>query len=325
MYVLGLRKISGAGVAVDNVDVIQRASTNFDTVLSAPNQIMLDSSDANIFWIANNGFGVSDIGSIVLHLVAGNGGDEYEIYAKLYGNTGNGVLIGSGWATAKDSNGFVSISCLADLTELIAPPTLTQEQNDAIKAAYNATQESIIFSLPIEQQIIFATGTDTEKQQIIDGLTPEQQAAFNTIPAQFVRTPEQVNADKLRIEQIVFKLKNNEFVTDDDTVFYLLGNGLMADAAMLEVDAGRGFNGLRAIGLTNVQALRVLSIYNVTLDTAKYESELKLQALAADPALFSSLQTYLATKSLTLPVIGGYLAQLRSNPAIYTAIRNWTP
>lgn len=204
---------------------------------------------------------------------------------------------------------------------------ITQAQRDAIITNYSAAQEAIIFSLTLYEQTVFASGTDADKQAIIDTLTPEQQAVFAGVPTQFSRSIEQIAADKLRMEQIVNKLKSNQFINDDDSVFYALGNSLMATCAMAEIDAGRGFDGLRNIGLTQTQALKVLSIYNVTIDTGKYESELALAALENDPAKIVTLQAYLAglTPPLTLPPITPYLGSIRANHTVYAAVASWTP
>jgi hypothetical protein len=203
--------------------------------------------------------------------------------------------------------------------------TLTTEQQTIFDALSKAKQD-IIAILPHDQQVIMLTGTNAQKSALILTLTNEQRAVFLGIPVQFVQTADEIAADKLTLEQIVFKLQSGQFISDNDSVFYALGNSLMAVAAMGVIDVGGGFNELRTLGLSQQQALRVLSIYNVTLDANKYESEVKLTALNDDPSKIASLQTYLAslTPPLSLPELTPYLAQIRADHAIYTAVRNWT-
>jgi hypothetical protein len=204
---------------------------------------------------------------------------------------------------------------------------LTTEQQTALNSKYSTEQLAVINTLGYLDKVVFATGTATQKNAIILTLTVEQQAIMTGVRAEFIQTPEQINADKLTLEQIVFKLKNGNFISDDDSVFYALGNSLMATAAMAEIDAGRGYDGLRNIGLTQVQALKVLSIYNVTLETSKYESEKALTALVTNPDNIVLLKTYLAglTPPLELPSLTPYLSALRADHAVYTAIAGWTP
>lgn len=151
--------------------------------------------------------------------------------------------------------------------------------------------------------------------------TPPTTSPAPTTP--FPQTTEQITADKLRTEQIMFKLRNGEYINDDDSVFFTLGNSLMAQAAMIEVDAGRGFDGLRAIGLTQAQAYKVLSIFNIKMEVSKYESESALTRLLNDPTKIVSLKAFLDGKNLALPPLTSYLVTIRSNHAVYTAIGEW--
>ncbi len=187
-------------------------------------------------------------------------------------------------------------------------------------------QYIIVSALPATQRLVFLTGTPSAKRALIATLTVDQQAAFTSTPVQFIQTPEQLAADRLRLDQIIFRLKSGQFVDDDDSVFYALGNSLIADSAMLIIDEGGGFDELRTAGLTQAQSLAVLSIYNVNLDVSKYESEVSLKLLNDDPTKFTSLAAFLAglTPPLALPPLTAYLATLRSNHAVYTAIKNWS-
>ena len=197
---------------------------------------------------------------------------------------------------------------------LLAASTYTNEQYTAIRA------------LTVEQQLVFIIGSSSAKRAILNTLSIGVQALFTATPVQFIQTIEQQAADKLRLDQIIFKLKSGQFVDDNDSVFYALGNSLMATTAMGIIDIGGGFDELRTAGLTQSQALSVLSIYNVNLDVSKYESEVALKIINDDPTKLTQLQTYLAglTPPLTLPPLTPYLAQVRANHAVYAAIKNWS-
>ena len=187
-------------------------------------------------------------------------------------------------------------------------------------------QYIIVSALPATQRLVFLTGTPSAKRTLIATLTVEQQAAFTSTPVQFIQTIEQLAADRLRLDQIIFRLKSGQFVDDDDSVFYALGNSLIADSAMLIIDEGGGFDELRTAGLTQAQALAVLSIYNVNLDVSKYESEVALKLINDDPTKLTQLSAFLAglTPPLTLPPLTPYLAQVRANHEVYAAIKNWS-
>ncbi len=206
------------------------------------------------------------------------------------------------------------------------PQFLTTAQQTTLTGNFNADQRAVIDTLPIWQQAVFASGTSAQKNAIIITLTPTQQAVLTGARAEFIQTVEQINADKLTLEQITYKLRNGQFISDDESVFFALGNSLMSVAAMAEIDAGRGFDGLRNIGLTQAQALKVLSIYNVTLETSKYDSEKALALLEANSDNLALLKTYLASLNppLTLPPLTAYSSTLRANHSIYAAIANWT-
>jgi hypothetical protein len=189
----------------------------------------------------------------------------------------------------------------------------------------NNEQIVIIGGLSIDQQIAYANGSSSQKKAITSLLPINQQAVFTSVPVEFIQTPEQIASDRLRLDEIVFKLKSGQFLIDNDSVFYALGNSLMATAAMTIIDNGGGFNELRNAKLTQAQALAVLSIYNVELDVSKYESEQKLNVINSDPSKLPLLQAYLATLTppLTLPPLTSYLAAVRADHAVYTAIKNW--
>ena len=212
------------------------------------------------------------------------------------------------------------INTLTTPQKILFPTVSTLYKN------YNPAQLLVIDTLTDEQHVVLASTSAQAKRTLIATLTIEQQAVFTSTPVQFIQTVEQLAADKLRIDQIIFKLKSGQFVNDDDSVFYSLGNSLMTTAAMVIIDAGGSFDGLRTAGLTQAQALSVLSIYNVNLDVSKYESEVALNLINNDPTKLTQLSAYLAglTPPLTLPPLTPYLAQVRADHAVYAAIKNWS-
>lgn len=156
--------------------------------------------------------------------------------------------------------------------------------------------------------------------------TPEPSPAPQPSSSPFEQTPEEIAADKLEIEQITAKLRNNEYILDDESVLLTLGNSKMATIAMEIVDNGEGYQGLRTAGFTQSQALKVLSIYNLTQDTDKYLSEKNLDVLVNDPTKIVQLKAYLESLNppLQLPSLLPYASSIRANHAVYTAIKNWS-
>lgn len=136
--------------------------------------------------------------------------------------------------------------------------------------------------------------------------------------------PPSVDADKLRMQQIQFKLKIGEYITDDDSIFYMIGgDGEQAARIMSALDNGDGFNGLKALGLSDANAYRVLTIYNTKADTAKYESEKALEMMVFDINRFVDFKNYLDSRNIQLPSLDSYMTRIRSNHQVYTAAREW--
>lgn len=136
--------------------------------------------------------------------------------------------------------------------------------------------------------------------------------------------PPSIEADKLKLAQIQTRLKNGEYIDDDDSIFLISG----ADTAvtlqiMQKLDAGEGFDGLKSLGFTDTIACRILAIYNVKVDTAKYDSEVALEIIAADVSKLQSFKAYLDTLNISLPPLNIYLNKLRSYPAVFNAAREW--
>ena len=130
-------------------------------------------------------------------------------------------------------------------------------------------------------------------------------------------------ADKLAITSLKNRLKAGESVADDEMVFFLIGDSVVADAVMAALDIGGGYDELRLIGLSDAMTINVIGIYNVKIDPLKYESELGLSAIAANPLLLGSFFTYLKTNLVEFPSLVQLFTAIRSKPATYAALREW--
>jgi hypothetical protein len=133
-----------------------------------------------------------------------------------------------------------------------------------------------------------------------------------------------IAADKLKAEQIKARLKSGDYITDDECVFLILNETVLSVSAMQVIDAGGGYDGLRAIGISDSTALKVLAAYNIKVDMVKYQNEEKLEVLKNNPLLLNSLHDFLLSRNLNLPSFTSYIAVLRSNPAIYAVMKDWS-
>lgn len=154
---------------------------------------------------------------------------------------------------------------------------------------------------------------------------PPIQTTTTTPPSTTTPTPTNgiSAADKLRAQSLNFKLRNNQYITDDESVFLQLGDSALATRAMAALDNGGGFDGLRALGISEVTSYKILAIFNIKLDTRKYESERALELIANNPAQLVNLQSYLTAQGITMPSLTSYIATLRADNAIYNAVRTW--
>jgi hypothetical protein len=275
----------------------------------------------------------TDLSTVIQTIAAGeivgyDVGNNYFSNIKLLSNVPLDGVVLTPFAKLTATDTWVEIKGITqdNYGDIAVHISTTDMVNALLATQYSTVQLDVINGLVDEQRFVFLTGTATQKKAILNTLTVANQALFTSVPIQFIQTVAQANADTLSLSQITTKLINNQFISDNESVFYALGNSLMATAAMAEIDVGRGFDGLRNIGLTQSQALKVLSIYNVTIETAKYESELSLTHLASNPAAITNLESYLQslTPPLQLPPMAGYLSDIRANHAVYAAIASWT-
>lgn len=136
--------------------------------------------------------------------------------------------------------------------------------------------------------------------------------------------PPSIEADKLKMQQIQTRLKNGEYIDDDDSIFLISGGDSAATLLIMQkLDAGEGFNGLKALGFSDAAACKILAIYNVKVDTLKYDSEVALEIIANDITKIVSFDSYLTANNLQLPPLTLYLNKLRSVPAVFNAARDW--
>lgn len=156
-----------------------------------------------------------------------------------------------------------------------------------------------------------ATGNDT----ITGGST--------TTPTTPTPLTAQQIADRLAITLLKNKIKAGIALADDDVIFYMIGDSVVARAAMTAMDNGGGYEELKTLGLTETQTLDVLSIYNVKIAPSKYESELGIDAIESNKLLFKSFLDYLHTNNIEMPNFISMYSAIRSKPAIYTAMREW--
>lgn len=153
--------------------------------------------------------------------------------------------------------------------------------------------------------------------------SPVANQSVVTLPVA-VGEPTTNNADKLKFSNLQLDLRLGKFINDNDSVFMTLGgNSALAAQVMTKLDAGEGYTGLKQLGLTDATCYKVLAIYNVKQDTGKYESEKALELLANDFTKLISLQTFLANMNLTMPPLDSYIAALRADHQIYSAVRTW--
>lgn len=167
--------------------------------------------------------------------------------------------------------------------------------------------------MPTTDTTTGATGNDT----VTGGST-----TTTTTPTPVVLT-EQQKADRLAITLLKNKIKAGIALSDDDVIFYMIGDSVVAHAAMQAMDTGGGYDELKTLGLTETQVLDVLSIYNVKIAPSKYESELGIDAIEKNKLLLASFLTYLQTNNIDYPSFIALYTAIRSKPAIYAALREW--
>lgn len=165
-----------------------------------------------------------------------------------------------------------------------------------------------------------STATDT-----ITGGTGNDTVTGGTTTTPPTTTPltAQQIADRLAITLLKNKIKAGIALADDDVIFYMIGDSVVARAAMASMDNGGGYDALKTMGLTETQVLDVLSIYNVKIAPSKYEAELGIDALETNKLRLNDFMTYLSTNNIELPDLTTLYTTIRSKPVIYSALREW--
>lgn len=143
-------------------------------------------------------------------------------------------------------------------------------------------------------------------------------ANFPNVPATAQQT-----ADKLALTLLKNKIKSGIALSDDDVIFYMIGDSVVAAAAMTVMDSGSGYDALKTLGLTETQTLDVLSIYNVKISPDKYESELGIVAIDTNKLRLNDFMTYLQKNNVEFPDLTSLYIIIRSKPSIYAALREW--
>jgi hypothetical protein len=169
--------------------------------------------------------------------------------------------------------------------------------------------------MPTEDTTTGATGNDT--------VTGGSTTTTTTTPPTPTPLTEQQKADRLAVTLLKTKIRNGIALSDDEVVFYMIGDSVVAQTAMQSMDNGGGYDELKTIGLTETQVLDVLSIYNVKIAPSKYESELGIDAIDNNKLLLANFLTYLQTNNVEFPSFIALYSAIRSKPAIYAAMREW--
>ena len=153
------------------------------------------------------------------------------------------------------------------------------------------------------------TGTGTGTGTGTTTLTPEQLAI--------------IEADKIALADLKLRVKTGIAVDDNGVLFLILGESALANLVATALDQGGGFPQLKSLGLSDTDAIRCLSVYNVKVDPIKYENEKALEYLMDNIVKLPSFVTYLSTNSL--PAIDLQLVSVafRSNVQVFNALRVW--
>lgn len=171
-----------------------------------------------------------------------------------------------------------------------------------------------------------ATSNNAITYQSLLVSTPAPATVAPVIPPVVTLTPEQlaqIAADKIALADMKAAIKTGTALSNDDVVFYTLGDSVLAAAVMLSLDHGGGYAELSVLGLTDTKIILVMSIYNVKAEASRYESELGIDAMNANKALISSYIAYAATNSITLPSFAGLFNAFRSDKVVFESVRQW--
>jgi hypothetical protein len=148
-------------------------------------------------------------------------------------------------------------------------------------------------------------------------------AAPATTPVQTSPAAAENAADKAKIADLRIRIKNGESLSSTELVFLKLGNSALTDAAILAINSGGGLDKLKSLGLKENQAYEVISTYHVKTDPARYESELALKAIDANPELLGSFISHLKKTNTETPSLTPLFNTIRTNAAVYGALRDW--
>lgn len=130
--------------------------------------------------------------------------------------------------------------------------------------------------------------------------------------------------DKLRLNALKQRVKTGYRPTDDEAVFLMLGDSKVTASVMAALDSGARYDNLRELGIGDADSLRILALYNVQIDTGKYQSEQNI-VLLSDPLILNQFKLFLESRNLSLPPFDSYLVDIRANAAVYAAARDFIP
>lgn len=130
--------------------------------------------------------------------------------------------------------------------------------------------------------------------------------------------------DKNLAIQLKQKMKNGESVSIQELIFIELRSSELVDKVVTMLNAGKGFLELKALGLAEYKAMKVISIFNASLDVERYETELAFRKISSDPLLhLPQLLRYFTDKKVVLPNFEALFSVIRSDVLMSKTTRNW--
>lgn len=130
--------------------------------------------------------------------------------------------------------------------------------------------------------------------------------------------------DRAKLNTLRSHLKNGGSLVVEDLIFNTVQSSELTSIVIEALKRGAKFVELKGIGLTDNQAISVLSYFNAQLDAEKYEVELALRKLAEKPELLTVFFAQLVNHNVELPKLDGLFATMRSNSTICAELAIWS-
>lgn len=129
--------------------------------------------------------------------------------------------------------------------------------------------------------------------------------------------------EKILISSLKLEARLGSSMTLEEVVTLFLTNSDEATTAINVLSAGGTFDELRTAGLSELESMRVMALFNMMVDPVRYESERALGLLLNSPENLVLFKAYLVTLSIDLPPMDKYLSDLRADQDVYNAARDW--